>query len=801
MFFSWLNDISRFLKSKNALAFIGMISIQVFLFVPQYAFGKMAHVALNENIWIPRFLQSAALQQQSNIVSQKTDEQAVKKQAKKIQSINFNNNRLIVLADGEFKKFDVYELSNPSRIAIDIFEVQSNIRLPIHLKSVRQGNHPEKVRIVLDLSEPPISWKVSRLKSGLILTLNTNESKANESKANESKANESNVDETNEDSLGTLNLNEGENSPETILSNNKNTVVELPAKTGRSERSALLKDIRFIEVQKGGNIEITLSGTPKWKVNRPDAHSAVLTVNHTHLPAKLERNLDVSAYSTPIQMINTFKSGAENEHVQIVVTSEVEVEEVVQKTKNGLLWKFIASKAVVQSEKAGRGNKRAHESDASEVEPFPKNAFVGKRVSFEFKDISIHNLLRMIADVAQKNIVVADDVQGKVTIRLKNVPWDQALELVLRSKGLGKESLGNNILRVAPMRTLEEEARMREERARTMVRQEPLVIQLIPVSYANAEQMRDRVKEVLTERGSVSVDTRTNTLIVREVASNMDRARSLVSSLDTQTPQVLIESRIVEANTNYTKEFGIQWGGHSTLSPATGNATGIAFPNTVSIGGAAGDTPNAGTSPTPQYAVNLPVAVGAGSGGGLGFVFGSAGGAFQLNLRLSALETQGHVKTISAPKVTTMDNSTARISQGISLPFSQVSASGVNTSFVEARLSLEVTPHITADGSVLMNIRAENNQPDPSNTGANGQPAIQRKEATTQVLVKDAETTVIGGIYVRSGSSNNASVPGLSRIPILGHLFKNYRETENRQELLIFITPRILNRKPAVQNF
>jgi type IV pilus assembly protein PilQ len=273
-----------------------------------------------------------------------------------------------------------------------------------------------------------------------------------------------------------------------------------------------------------------------------------------------------------------------------------------------------------------------------------------------------------------------------------------------------------------------------------------------------------------------------------------------VSTLDTQTPQVLIESRIVEANTRMAREVGIQWGGNVQFAPSTGNGTGLAFPNQVRVAGAAGNEGTNGTSPTPNYAVNLPVGIGAGSGGGLGFVFGSAGGALQLNLRLSALESQGVVKTISAPKVTTLDNTTARISQGVSIPFSQVSAAGTNTAFVEARLSLEVTPHITADGSVLMTIKAENNQPDPSNSGANGQPAIQKKEAATQVLVKDADTTVIGGIYVRASSSSQSGVPLLSKIPVLGFLFKNYRELENRTELLIFITPRILNRQAVAQN-
>jgi type IV pilus assembly protein PilQ len=307
-----------------------------------------------------------------------------------------------------------------------------------------------------------------------------------------------------------------------------------------------------------------------------------------------------------------------------------------------------------------------------------------------------------------------------------------------------------------------------------------------------------RVKDILSARGSVAVDGRTNTLIVRDVASNINRARALVQNLDTMTPQVLIESRIVEANTNFSRQIGVQWGGQGGMSQATGNATGLAFPNNFGVTGAvAGTAPGQPTAP--NYAVNLPAAVGPGQGGALGFIFGSAGGALGINLRLSALENEGAVKTISAPKVTTLDNITARISQGLSIPFSQVSAAGVNTTFVEARLSLEVTPHITQDSSILMNIRAENNQPDPSNTGANGQPAIQRKEASTQVLVKDGETTVIGGIYVRRGSVQTSMVPFLGRIPILGFFFRTDNQTESRQELLIFITPRIITQKTVAQ--
>jgi len=438
------------------------------------------------------------------------------------------------------------------------------------------------------------------------------------------------------------------------------------------------------------------------------------------------------------------------------------------------------------------------EAPAYASEGAPRQArYRGKKVSFEFKDIDIQNLLRVIAEISKKNIVVADDVSGKVTIRLRNVPWDQALDLILRTKSLGKEEIGN-ILRVAPLKTLEEEARLRQERKKSLVQQEELLVNLIPVNYATAADMSSRVKDVLSERGSVTVDTRTNVLIVKDVRANIEKARALVRNLDTQTPQVLIESRIVEANTTFVRELGVQWGGQALASSATGNATGLIFPNLVAVtGGSEGTAP--GLPSTPNFAVNLPAGVGLGSGGALSFVFGSAGGALGINLRLTAAENEGAVKTISAPKVTTLDNNTARISQGVSIPFSQVSAQGANTTFVEARLSLEVTPHITQDGSVLMTIAAQNNQPDPANTGSNGQPAIQRKEANTQVLVKDGDTTVIGGIYVRRGSTTTRAVPFLSKIPVLGLFFKAEAERDERQELLIFITPRILNRQTIAQ--
>jgi type IV pilus assembly protein PilQ len=563
-----------------------------------------------------------------------------------------------------------------------------------------------------------------------------------------------------------------------------------------------IKDITFDESEMGGRVQLKLSGAATWKVDRPDPRSAVLTLENAKLPRKLERSLDTSALSTPVKMISAFSVPGEGNRVRVVVAADGAIEESVTQGGGAMSWRL--SVQGVKTEQVAVTQRTAGftaEAPAYAAEGAPQQArYRGKRVSFEFKDIDIQNLLRVIAEISKKNIVVADDVTGKVTIRLRNVPWDQALDLILRTKNLGKEEVGN-IVRIAPLKTLEEEARLRNDRKKALVAQEDLLVNLIPVNYATANDMSARVKDILSERGSVTVDTRTNVLIVKDVRTNIEKARALVRNLDTQTPQVLIESRIVEANTSFSRQLGVQWGGSGTASAATGNSTGLIFPNSVNVFGSTGGgaAPPGFGGDSPPFAINLPAGAGVGAGGAIGMTFGSAGGALGLQLRLSAAENEGYVKTISAPKVTTLDNNTARISQGVSIPFSQTSAAGTNTVFVEARLSLEVTPHITQDGSILMSISAQNNQPDPANTGANGQPAIQRKEAQTQVLVKDGDTTVIGGIYVRRGSNSTDTVPFLGKIPVLGYFFRRHTERDDRQELLIFITPRILNRQTIAQ--
>jgi type IV pilus assembly protein PilQ len=432
--------------------------------------------------------------------------------------------------------------------------------------------------------------------------------------------------------------------------------------------------------------------------------------------------------------------------------------------------------------------------------------FHGRRVDVDLKDVDIHNLLRLLADVGRVNIITADDVQGSITIRMRNVPWDQALEVVLQSKSLGMVRNGN-LIRVAPLATLQRERELRIAAAKQEYELQPLETRLIPISYATADELQSRAKDMLSPRGSMAVDERTNILIARDIAGNLDHIEELVRSLDTQTAQVLVEARIVEATSSYTRDIGIQWGGDAAASAATGNATGLAFPSSVTLAGGATDSnaPKAGlspvssTSPTnPNFAVNLPATVGTGSGGALGLSLGSIDNNFNLAVRLSAAETEGLVRIVSSPRILTLNNREARINQGTLIPFSQVSAQGVQTTFQEAKLQLLVRPHVSADGAVAMHVKVNRDEPDFAQVGANGAPTILKREAETDLLVMDGHTAVIGGIFTRNTGRSLAQVPFFGDIPILGILFQHRSANDTRNELVIFLTPRIVNRGEAL---
>jgi type IV pilus assembly protein PilQ len=417
--------------------------------------------------------------------------------------------------------------------------------------------------------------------------------------------------------------------------------------------------------------------------------------------------------------------------------------------------------------------------------------YSGRRISLDLQDADLVNVLRLFGELANLNMILSPDVKGKVTVRLVNIPWDQAMEIILKMNGLGF-TMEENILRIASMGTLAKEADDEVKTKEAKKKAEDLITRIIPVNYSEAGKIEPTIKKSLSSRGETVVDARTNTLIVKDIPRNVDEVLALVKRLDKPTPQIMIEARIVEANLTFNRQLGIQWGGNYNASPQYGNATGLQFPNSIGVTG--GPSMGAVASGNGNYLVNMPAAAGAGTGGGaIGFQFGSLSKAFNLDLVLSALESTGEGKVISTPRVSALDNKEAKIEQGVSIPYATSQSGGAtNVQFVDAKLSLVVTPHATPDNRIFMKIQATKNAPDNSLLGAGGQPSIRKNEATTEILLADGETAVIGGILVLDRGKTITKVPFFGDIPLIGWLFRSTSDREDKRELLIFITPRII---------
>jgi type IV pilus assembly protein PilQ len=420
--------------------------------------------------------------------------------------------------------------------------------------------------------------------------------------------------------------------------------------------------------------------------------------------------------------------------------------------------------------------------------------FGGRRISLDLQDADLVNVLRLFGELANLNMILSPDVKGKVTVRLVNIPWDQAMEIILKMNGLGY-SIEDNILRIASMSALAKEAddELRTKEARKKA--EDLITRLIPINYSTAGTIETTIKKSLSARGETVVDARTNTLIVKDIPRNVDDVVLLIKQLDKPTPQIMIEARIVEASLNFNRSLGVQWGAKYNASAATGNPTGLQFPNSIGVTGG----PTMGGVPSGQgnYFVNMPAPSGADAGGGaIGFTFGSLSKAFNLDLVLSALESTGEGKVISTPRVSALDNKEAKIEQGVSIPFATSQAGGAtNVQFVDAKLSLIVTPHATPDNKIFMKIQATKNAPDTSLLGAGGQPSIRKNEAQTEILLNDGETAVIGGILILDRGQSITKVPFFADLPLIGWMFKSKTLREEKRELLIFITPRVVRQE------
>jgi type IV pilus assembly protein PilQ len=493
-----------------------------------------------------------------------------------------------------------------------------------------------------------------------------------------------------------------------------------------------------------------------------------LTMPDLTVPERLRRRLDVTDFATPVQRIDTFIEGGS---AVIEIRPEGDYDYIAYQSGN----EFTVSVERLSEE----------EAETRREEKFP---YSGDKLSLNFQDIEVRSVLQLIADFTGLNLVASDTVGGSITLRLQNVPWDQALDLILKTKGLDKRQIGN-VLLVAPADEIAARERLELETTKQIAELAPVRLDIIQVNYAKAAEVVALVQadqELISSRGFISSDDRTNTISVRETIEKLDEIRRLVSTWDVPVRQVSIEARIVRAQTNVAESLGVRWGGASFGN--NGNNSTVVGGSLDTVGSVM--SAGAANSTSVTFPGALAVDLGVSGDGASSFAVGFSGGDFLVDLELSALESDGKAEIVSQPRVVTADRQTASIKSGQEIPYQEASSSGAtSTSFKEAVLSLEVTPQITPDDKIIMDLEVtQDSRGEDTPSG----PAINTNSVTTQVLVANGETIVLGGIFESTNTETTTKTPFLGDIPYLGRLFKRTQTTELRSELLIFITPKII---------
>lgn len=561
------------------------------------------------------------------------------------------------------------------------------------------------------------------------------------------------------------------------------------------------RSISNIDFQRGeqgeGNVVITLSDKAVSPDIQEQGGKIRLEFANTELPESLRVRLDVKDFATPVQFVSASGDLGKS---SIVIEPVGLYDYLAYQTENKLT---LSVKAISQDDAERRNAERF--------------AYTGEKLSLNFQDIDVRSVLQLIADFTDLNLVASDTVAGNITLRLQNVPWDQALDLVLKTKGLDKRQVGN-VLLVAPADEIAARERQELESQRQISELAPLRRELIQVNYAKAADIAQLFQSVTStgsgssaasggagteERGSLAVDERTNSIIAYQTQDRLDELRRIVAQLDIAVRQVMIEARIVEANVDYDKSLGVRWGG--TLGGAGSKwrsygkdgATGVDPEGAGTCGPFGGNCtrPTVGTTNVPVPFVDMGV-VNSSSGIGIGFITDNA----ILDLQLSAMEKSGNGEIVSQPKVVTSDKETAKILKGTEVPYQESSSSGATTvSFKEAALSLEVTPQITPDNRIIMEVKVNKDEPDYPNAVL-GVPPIKKNEVNAKVLVNDGETIVIGGVFSNTRSSAVDKVPFLGDLPFVGRVFRRDVVRDIKSELLVFLTPRIMNNQAIAVN-
>ncbi|WP_413558396.1 type IV pilus secretin PilQ [Bdellovibrio sp. HCB209] len=552
--------------------------------------------------------------------------------------------------------------------------------------------------------------------------------------------------------------------------------VSVPVATNQGS-PATITDLQFKANENGGTV-IVSGNRPLTFTTRsnPDLHQYVIEVENAILPDRLKRSLNTKDIRGAVGAIDAYQNPGSTTARFVIQLRDGVAEPAVQNEGNSLL---IVAAGTATSQVATNS---ADEQEGPEGKILPNqnltefltgnSQFYGKKISIETNNMDIRDALNFITEESGVNMVISDEVRGAVSLKLRQVPWDQALVVLMRARKLGYTRQGN-VLRIAPLNDLRTEEDDANKLALARKNLEPLKVRMFSISYARVDELEKKLKDFLGERGKVVGDPRTNSLVVTDIAENLERAAKLIQSLDTQPPQVLIEGKIVEASERFQRNIGVNW-----------NVTGTAISLGNTNRGPVNMNPRFNINPTNSQNGNFNFSLDVGTLD----VFGSISAALALS------ESEQKVKTLSSPRIMTMSNETANISQTTEVPVKQVTVTGNSSQetyqFKPLALKLEVTPQVTADGSVMMKVAVARQIQGATNP--DGSFATNSREANTRVLVRNGQTAVIGGIYLSDATEGEAGVPFLREIPFIGNLFKIKGVTKDKSELLIFLTPRIM---------
>lgn len=746
--------------------------------------------------------------------------------------------RVSLRIDGNLGDYSAFTLDKPDRLVVDLYGMQNQsqvLRKDINdqgIGRVRVGQHEDKVRLVFDAEGEMPHFRFDKDTSRLVVTFSksvdisaspevavavSTETSGVQSQPEDVAASVPEApagvewpvmdvaqddqewggatgDEVQPDAIAPVQPSESSDVPRSSEVGDWPTPPPAPVVVGRQKPGiAYIDQVKFDYTAEASIITIRADRPlrrDQWEMfNNADQNVSERTmtvfIQNAQLSQDQQRTFDTTEFASPIDIFSVYQSPEKLNEVALVI---------VLNSWAASKWDSYDNKLVIKYEnfpgslgiggQPSTGFKGPQGEDLTTGTPGDAKNYTGAMISLDVKNMDILDVLRMIAESSGMNIVVSDKVRGRVTMRLDNVPWDQALDIILQSRQLKMKQVGN-VIRIAPRTEFDQEELQEAKAIENRKKYENMEIRIIPINYLQAQDLQKIVTPLLTQgRGRVNPDRRTNSLVVMDRVEVLDQIYAVIRQLDRPTRQVLIEARIVEATEGVTREIGVSWGANANIGPSTGTPTGMTFPNSIQVGGA-----------TLGGAANAPiVATGASSGGGaVGINFGHLTNVVDLDMLLRALEAKEKIKIISSPRVLTLTDETAIIQQGVSIPYpppSSTAGTSIGWTFVEASLRLEVTPHVAADNSIVMDVKAANNE--PVTISGSQTPGVSKKEATTTIMLNDGETAVIGGIFKISQSDPLTQVPFLGNLPIIGKLFRDQINTRRNEELIIFLTPQIV---------